>query len=194
MPHLLSIELAERKAMLTLARQTIQAHWTPDVKVPVSLPHDELKPGCFVTLRKNGKLRGCIGTLEQTIPLRQSIPYFAREAAFQDPRFPPLTITELAECTISISLLSELEPISATSREELLAALTPFTDGLWLSDGLRHATFLPAVWRELPEKDDFLYHLLLKGCWSPPHWPAQLQAWRYRSIEFTEPDGELVCK
>mgnify|MGYP002136090747 FL=1 len=193
MPLLLCIELTERQAMLALARQAIQARWSQDnAQVASKLTHGDKKPGCFVTLRKHGELRGCIGTLEQDMPLRQSIPYFARAAAFQDPRFPPLVKDELADCVISISLLSEREPIPAGSKEELLAALTPFTDGLWLSDGYHRATFLPAVWRELPDKHDFIQHLLRKGGWSAQGWPAQMKAWRYQSLEFSEPDGELV--
>jgi hypothetical protein len=193
MPLLRCIELAERQAMLALARQAIQARWSQsNAQVASNLAHGDQKTGCFVTLRKHGELRGCIGTLEQDMPLLQSIPYFARAAAFQDPRFPPLVKDELADCVISISLLSEREPIPAGSKEELLAALTPFTDGLWLSDGYHRATFLPAVWRELPDKLDFIQHLLRKGGWSPLGWPAQMKAWRYHSIEFSEPDGELV--
>lgn len=193
MPLLLCIELTERLAMLTLARQAIQTHWSPgNAQVASNLAHGDQNPGCFVTLRKYGELRGCIGTLEQEMPLQQSIAYFARAAAFQDPRFPPLTKEELTDCVISISLLSERDPIPAGSKEELLAAITPFTDGVWLSDGYHRATFLPAVWRELPDKNDFIQHLLRKGGWSPQGWPAQMKAWRYQSIEFSEPDGELV--
>ena len=193
MPLLLCIELTERQAMLALARQAIQARWSQDnAQVASKLTHGDKKPGCFVTLRKHGELRGCIGTLEQDMPLQQSIAYFARAAAFQDPRFPPLTKDELTDCVISISLLSERDPIPAGNKEELLAAITPFTDGLWLSDGYHRATFLPAVWRELPDKHDFIQHLLRKGGWSPLGWPAQMKAWRYHSIEFSEPDGELV--
>ena len=193
MPLLLCIELTERQAMLALARQAIQVRWSQDnAQVASKLTHGDKKPGCFVTLRKHGELRGCIGTLEQDMPLQQSISYFARAAAFEDPRFPPLTKDELADCVISISLLSEREPIPAGSKEELLAALTPFTDGLWLSDGYHRATFLPSVWRELPDKNDFIQHLLRKGGWSSQGWPAQMTAWRYHSIEFSEPDGELV--
>ena len=187
-----SIELDERQRMLQLARQAIQSHWTPDATVPVTLTNGNLQLGCFVTLHKQGDLRGCIGTLEQDMPLQEAIPYFARAAAFQDPRFPPLSAKELTDCTLSISLLSEREPLPAATREELLAALIPFTDGLWLSDGYHRATFLPAVWRQLPDKNDFLHHLLLKGGWSPQGWPAQMKAWRYHSIEFSEPDGELA--
>lgn len=187
-----SIELNERRLMLSLARQAIQSHWTPDASAPVTLMNGDLRLGCFVTLHKNGDLRGCIGTLEQDMPLQQAIPYFARAAAFQDPRFPPLSARELPDCIISISLLSEREPLPAATREELLAALIPFTDGLWLSDGYHRSTFLPAVWRQLPDKNDFLHHLLLKGGWSSSGWPSQMKAWRYHSLEFSEPDGELA--
>jgi uncharacterized protein, PH0010 family len=194
MPLLPSIELSERQAMLRLARQHILSHWIPNADTPVTLPSGNLKLGCFVTLHRRGELRGCIGTLEQDMPLQQAIPYFASAAAFQDPRFSPLTAEELPECTISISLLSEREPLPATSREALLAALVPFSDGLWISDSYHRATFLPAVWRQLPDKEAFLHHLLLKGGWSAQGWPSHMQAWRYHSLEFSEPDGELVSE
>ena len=189
-----SIELAERKAMLVLARRAIQMRWLNTAFQVEPLPHGELQQGCFVTLHKHGELRGCIGTLEQDMPLQQAIPYFAQAAAFQDPRFAPLSENELSDCIISISVLSQREPLPATQREELLAALTPFSDGLWLSDGYRRATFLPAVWRQLPDKYDFLHHLLRKGGWQPDSWPPNMQAWRYHSLEFSEPDGEPVIE
>ena len=140
-----SIELNERRAMLTLARTAITAHWMPDTETAAILPYGELKSGCFVTLHKHGELRGCIGTLEQDMPLQQSIPYFARAAAFQDPRFPPLTTAELADRILGISVPSEREPLPHSSRLELMPSLAPVTDQLRQSDGFPRAHLSPPV-------------------------------------------------
>jgi len=181
------IDFRERDAMLALARHTLAAHWHPDeVSETPKLAHGELQLGCFVTLHEHGALRGCIGTLEPEMPLIEAIPHFALAAAFRDPRFPPLREDELPEVNLSLSLLGPLTPLPAESRAALLAALIPGEDGLWLSDEFRRATFLPAVWRELPDPHDFINHLLMKGGWSPEHWPENLQAWRYHSLEFAE--------
>ncbi len=183
------IEPRERQAMLALARRSLENHWHPACGAePPSLPHGDLQLGCFVSLHRQGVLRGCIGTLEPEMPLIEAIPRFALAAALQDPRFAPLQEDELPHITLSLSLLGPLTPLPAESRAALLGALIPGEDGLWLSDGFRRATFLPAVWRELPDPQDFVNQLLRKGGWPADPWPEALQAWRYHSLEFAETD------
>jgi len=188
MPPLPSIELDEQRQMLQLARAAIRAHWHPGCDNGPELPHGQLKLGCFVSLHLQEQLRGCIGTLKADRPLQEAIPYFARAAAFNDPRFYPLTEQELAELTLSLSLLGESQLMDVSSREELLAALRPGEDGLWLSDGYRHATFLPCVWQQLPKPALFVEHLLRKGGWHDDSWPATMRAYRYPTLEFSEAD------
>jgi len=186
MPPLPSIEADEQRRMLQLARAAIRARWHPGAESGIELVHGDLQLGCFVSLHQQQQLRGCIGTLEGDQPLWHTIPYFARAAAFHDPRFPPVTEDELPGLSLSISLLGELQPLDVASRDELLATLIPGEDGLWLSDGYRHATFLPCVWEQLPTAQQFVEHLLLKGGWHQHEWPPAMCASRYPTLEFSE--------
>ena len=139
--------------------------------------------GVFVTLKVAGQLNGCIGTLEAREPLGSAAVRAAYEAAFADPRLPPLSPGHWPELSIGLSLLSGLEPVPAGSAPELLAALRPGTDGLLLGAGWRRATFLPAMWEQLPEPAEFLHHLLAKGGLPERPWPVDLRGWRYTAVE-----------
>jgi AmmeMemoRadiSam system protein A len=139
--------------------------------------------GVFVTLKVAGELNGCIGTLEAREPLASAAVRAAYDAAFADPRLPPLSPEHWPELCIGLSLLSELEPVPADSAPELLAALRPGTDGLLVGAGWRRATFLPAMWEQLPEPAEFLHHLLAKGGLSERPWPVDLRGWTYTALE-----------
>lgn len=145
------------------------------------------EPGAtFVTLKEDGRLRGCIGTLEAHRPLVQDVASNAYAAAFRDPRFPPLGPSELDRIDISISLLSQPEPLPVNSEQELLEKLQPGRDGLVLEDGPYRATFLPAVWRELPDPAQFVAHLKRKAGLPSDHWSDSLRFERYFSEEWGE--------
>lgn len=179
--------------MLRLARLAIRSRWHPELAADIAAAQTELAHGqqpiaCFVTLHKEGELRGCIGCLEAEQPLAAALVYFAQAAAFSDPRFPPLQETELDLCQLSISLLGPLSPIPASSRQQVLAHLIAHRDGLWLQSPGHRATFLPAVWRELPDADQFLNQLLRKGGWPINTWPSELAAFRYQTVEFGDPE------
>jgi uncharacterized protein len=185
----------QQACLLKLARLAIHSHWHSDLSESLSqaqanLPLAKLPLACFVTLHRQGHLRGCIGCLEPDQVLAEALVYFARAAAFHDPRFPPLDELELEQCEISISLLGPLTPLPANSRQQLLQALIPGVDGLWLESPGHRATFLPAVWREIPKPEQFLDQLLRKGGWPQGAWPANLQGYRYRSLEFCENGSE----
>ncbi|MFH1673890.1 MAG: AmmeMemoRadiSam system protein B [Pseudomonadota bacterium] len=167
---------AERKFLLKLARSVIAARLkgeqftiNPD-EVPEALQEQR---GCFVTLHIGESLRGCIGTLLPVDPLYESIHKNALNAAFRDPRFPPLTLNELDKVHLEISVLTVPETISFTDGEDLKRQLKPNVHGVILSQGGRSSTFLPQVWEQLPDKEEFLEHLCLKGwmsgtCWKDP--------------------------
>lgn len=179
--------------MLRLTRLAIRSRWHPELAADIAAAQTELAHGqqpiaCFVTLHKEGELRGCIGCLEAEQPLAAALVYFAQAAAFSDPRFPPLQETELDLCQLSISLLGPLSPIPAASRQQVLAHLTAHRGGLWLQSPGHRATFLPAVWRELPEPNQFLNQLLRKGGWPINTWPSELAAFRYQTVEFGDPE------
>ena len=118
---------------------------------------------CFVTLKTDNRLRGCIGTPVARRPLLTDVSENAFAAAFKDPRFPPLTSGEVPTLSLSISVLSAQAPIAFSDETDLLAQLRPGIDGLVIEDSGRRALFLPSVWETLPDAKTFLGHLKLKG-------------------------------
>jgi hypothetical protein len=135
----------------------------------------------FVTIEKNGQLRGCIGDLEASRPLVVSVADVAFKAARQDPRFPVVTPEELPELHVHASILTPMQRFPVDSEEELLAKLRPGVDGLLLRDGAARATFLPQVWQSLPEPRDFVAQLKRKAGWPADYWSPTLQVFRYEA-------------
>jgi len=133
----------------------------------------------FVTLTKNNELRGCIGSLEAHRPLIEDVISNAQAAAFSDPRFAPLTLPELENIHIQVSVLSKPEVINFSSEAELLQQLRPNIDGLILEDKGRRGTFLPTVWESLTTPEQFLQHLKLKANLPANYWSDSLKVYRY---------------
>ncbi|GMR00395.1 MAG: hypothetical protein BMS9Abin18_1241 [Zetaproteobacteria bacterium] len=154
------------------------------------VPHQEdwlqEKGACFVTLKMNGKLRGCIGSLEASRPLFEDVHANAVAAALHDPRFPPLTIDELAKVNIEISLLSPMQKLDVQSEEETIARLRPGEDGVVFQYGNRKATFLPQVWEQLPDAHHFLAQLRIKAGLSPDFWHPDVLIYTYTVEKFSE--------
>lgn len=117
----------------------------------------------FVTLHKDRELRGCIGSLVARRPLLLDVAANAFAAAFQDPRFPALAITEMPAIEISISVLSALTPITFSTADDLYATLRVGIDGIVLAHRNARATFLPEVWQSLPEPRRFISELRRKA-------------------------------
>lgn len=140
----------------------------------------------FVTLHKQGQLRGCIGTLEAYRPLVEDVAAHAFDAAFRDPRFPPVSADEFDALHIHIEVLNPAEPISFNSEADLLAQLRPGVDGLILSEGNRRGTFLPTVWESLTTPEEFLANLKLKAGLSADYWTDTLKVERYTTQGFSE--------
>ena len=138
----------------------------------------------FVTLESDRRLRGCIGSLEATRPLAVDVAHNARTAASADPRFPPVEGSELGELGIRISVLSSPIPMRAESEADLVARIRPGIDGLILEDGDKRATYLPSVWKGIPEPARFVRELARKAGWPARHWSETVQAWRYTTEEF----------
>jgi AmmeMemoRadiSam system protein A len=138
------------------------------------------EPGAtFITLTCAGSLRGCIGSLEAERPLRVDVESNARAAAFSDPRFPPVSIREYHEIEVEVSLLSSLQPVAVESETQALTLLRPGVDGVLLEYGQRRSTFLPQVWKQLPEPRAFLAHLKQKAGLPADFWTEEIRLSRY---------------
>ncbi|HHJ39677.1 MAG: hypothetical protein AXA67_00830 [Methylothermaceae bacteria B42] len=183
-----SLSPQHRQLLLELARESIRygaRHGRPAAVDLQQLPPPlQEQRATFVTLQENGQLRGCIGSLEPRRPLAEDVIYNAFAAAFQDPRFPPVTEDEVDNLDIHISVLSPLEEIQFISEQDLLSKIRPGIDGLVLEDGHHRGTFLPAVWESLPNPVDFLRHLKLKAGLPPDYWSNNLRMYRYTTEVF----------
>ncbi len=145
------------------------------------------EPGAtFVTLTQNGRLRGCIGSLQAWRPVGEDVADNAVSAALRDPRFPALTASELPGTRIEVSLLSEAEPLGFTDEADARAQLRPGVDGVILSAAGRRGTFLPQVWDELPERRDFLDHLKRKAGLPTSYWGPDVRLERYTVTKWKE--------
>jgi len=159
----------DRRRLLELARQTVHEvvlHGRAPAVSADQFPARLREPkGTFVTLTKQGALRGCIGNLQAQGPLYASIIDNARSAATRDYRFPRVQPDELDELAFEISVLTEPQPLPFSSPEDLLARLQPHRDGVILRIGSASATYLPQVWDQIPDRTRFLSSLAQKaGC------------------------------
>jgi len=155
---------AARTAIAQALRMTVSYAGTP--------PAWSLEPGAsFITLKKGGRLRGCIGSFAAQRPLLEDVRANAVAAATRDPRFAPMTPDELPAVAIEVSVLSAPELLRVSSLREAYAALHPGVDGVILQIGACHrATLLPQMWQDLPDPAQFLGHLWLKAGVAPGVW------------------------
>ena len=181
---------ADRALLLNVANQSIQhglEHGCVlllDIQnYPATLQEQRAS---FITLHLHEQLRGCIGALQATIPLVQDVSDHAYSAAFEDPRFSALTQNEFNGLAIHISVLSSSEPIECDSEADLLNQLRPGIDGLTLRYQHHRGTFLPVVWKSLPQSRDFLRHLKQKAGLSQNFWSEEIHFERYTTESFPE--------
>ena len=181
----------EQKLLLETARNAIRQKLGKEEILPLVM--DEYSPklqengACFITLKKKGVLRGCVGSIEAVQPLIQDVSERAVAAAFQDYRFPPLTLPELDEIRIEISRLTQPCNLSYEDPEDLIAKLRPRIDGVILRYQTRRATFLPQVWEQLTTPELFLNRLCVKMGLDQSVWrSAKLQVETYQVEKFQE--------
>jgi MEMO1 family protein len=170
--------------LLSIARGAIesalfQSSW-PEAKEPWL----SQAGATFVTLIKQGALRGCIGSLEALRSLGVDVAENARSAALRDPRFPALTAAEWPQCSVEVSLLSSPKPIRFADEEDLLAQIQAGQDGIILEADGRRATYLPQVWEALPDKRQFMGDLARKAGLPSDTRLARCKVSRYRVAKF----------
>lgn len=145
------------------------------------------QPGaCFITLTREGHLRGCIGSLEAHRSLGDDVEANARAAAFRDPRFPPLSLAELPGTRVEVSLLTPASPMDFEDEADALGRLHPGIDGVILEYRNHRATFLPQVWESLPDPGQFLAHLKQKAGLPADFWSPEIRLCRYEVQKWKE--------
>jgi AmmeMemoRadiSam system protein A len=148
-----------------------------------------LAPGAsFITLKQEGRLRGCIGTLRAHRALLDDVKANAVAAAFRDPRFKPLTAGEFEAIELELSLLSALEHIAFADEQQALAQLRVGVDGVVFEYGHHSSTFLPQVWEDMNDPVEFLSHLKYKAGLPPDFWDPQVRLSRYTVSKWRESD------
>ena len=153
------IELAKASIMLALGMDS-----SFDLaKARESYPVLNQNGAVFITINKDNKLRGCIGSLEAYRPLYKDIIANAKSSAFSDPRFSKLTLDEFKDIKIEVSLLSTPKVVEYKDILDLKSKITPKKDGVVLTFGKHRATYLPSVWDSFNSFDDFFGSLCQKA-------------------------------
>jgi len=189
----LSVE--EKRALLALARASVETFVRTgrviDAPGDLAKQHPILAKdrACFVTLKVRGELRGCIGSLEPRRSLIDDVRFNAVSAAVHDTRFSPVTESELSTLSYELSILDLPKPLTGVGADDLPAYLARNRPGLIIEYMGRRSTFLPSVWEDLPDPQDFLARLCRKqgspsNCWRDP--AARLST--YGSIHFSDAD------
>jgi len=169
---------SQGQTLVKLARHTLMERFgrnNPEEvaqALQTALSDDSFKMHCgtFVTLTLGGQLRGCIGSLTSTEDVLQGVKQNSINAAFHDPRFAPLSEKDLERIEIEVSVLTDPKPLVYQNRADLIQKLRPHIDGVIIQKGAARSTFLPQVWEQLPNPEDFLGHLCMKAGLSAKAW------------------------
>jgi AmmeMemoRadiSam system protein A len=166
-PEPMSLSASDKKQLLDLARASIRAHLKNE-----SLPAQKAPPpvfceprGVFVSLHRQGQLRGCIGFLEAVKPLAQAVEEMAAAAAFHDPRFPPLRAEELSDLDLEISILTPMQRLNKFEEIEV------GKHGLFIERGFNRGLLLPQVATQYRwNRETFLEQTCCKAGLPPVAW------------------------
>lgn len=151
---------AEKKELLKIARSTLESYLKTGKipKIKAEYPIFNEKRGAFVTLKKHGELRGCIGRIVADTPLYEVISSVSIESAIEDPRFNPVTYNELKDIEIEISVLTPFEKVNDIGEIEV------GKHGLLISKGFYSGLLLPQVPLEYGwDRQTFLEHTCRKA-------------------------------
>jgi uncharacterized protein len=173
---------AQKLALVALAREAVRCA-AGGLPASIVSGADEFPgaSGAFVTLKREGRLRGCIGTLECRRPLADEIARVAVSAAREDPRFTPLTIAELDGLAVEVSVLGPLEAIDPHDP----AAIEIGRHGLVVEQGFRRGLLLPQVAGEWGwNREQFLSQTSVKAGLSPDAWRAGARVYRFDAEVF----------
>jgi AmmeMemoRadiSam system protein B/AmmeMemoRadiSam system protein A len=179
-------ECADGRVLVSIARSSIADSFGIRTSVQGDAPFLHHPGASFVTLKRENRLRGCIGSLHARRTLVEDVKANARAAAFHDPRFAPLSFDELSTTKIEVSVLSALAPLAFRDQEHALAQLRPGEDGVVLEFGGHRGTFLPQVWENLPSPASFLDELKRKSGLPRDFWDDGIRLFRYSVSRWAE--------
>lgn len=170
--------MAKKEKLLKLARECLNCSFNgKELEIPEDIKKEfSEKQACFVTLTKNGELRGCIGCFDTNQELWKNVIENARNAAFNDFRFLPLKEEELKNVKIEISILTPLKKLGIG--KDVFDKIDNKM-GIYLKKGFHSATFLPQVWEQILSKKEFLEHLSIKAGLEKDEWKNS-ELWYYR--------------
>ncbi len=174
----------EKETLLNIVRETIN-EYLKNKKIPeFSVESEKLKrkSGVFVTLKKHGHLRGCIGFIRAEEPLYKAVVEMAISSATRDPRFPPLELSEVDEIRIEISVLTPFQKVMNPDEIEV------GKDGLMIREGFRSGLLLPQVPVEQGwDRKTFLEHTCYKAGLPGDAW-KNAELWKFQALVFSEKD------
>lgn len=183
------LNAAEKNALLKIAREAIEARAEKKLKpLDPSFNSDALErdAGAFVSLHKNGRLRGCIGVFSSKEPLWKTVQDNAVAAAFRDPRFTPVEPVELSEIDIEISVLSPLRQITGVNEIEV------GRHGIFIMQGRNRGVLLPQVATEYGfDRETFLAETCLKAGLPEDAWRNGASIYIFDAEIFGEKEREL---
>jgi MEMO1 family protein len=173
----------DKKALLAFARKTIISYLNTQT-VPLARGFSaamQNPQGVFVTLKKRGRLRGCIGRIIPDAPLCRLVGTVALQSAFSDTRFSPVTLEEMKDIEIELSVLTPIKRIAKA------ADIVVGRDGVILQKGGRSAVFLPQVAPEQGwNREEMLNHLAAKAGLPEESWKEGTQFSTFQAIVFSE--------
>ncbi|HXV10201.1 MAG TPA: AmmeMemoRadiSam system protein A [Burkholderiales bacterium] len=172
--------------LLPLARAAIAAELGIEHAATDAHPWLRQPGACFITLTAAAQLRGCIGTLRAHRVLLEDVRANAVAAAFRDPRFKPLAVSEFSDIAVEISVLSPLEPMTVVDEQDAIRQLRPGVDGVVFQYGHHSGTFLPQVWESFADPAEFLAHLRYKAGLPPDFWDSEVKLSRYAVTKWRE--------
>jgi len=199
------LSLEEGKFLVELARKTVEEYLKSRkrISVPENIPEKLLQPcGVFVTInsiRNGGKeLRGCIGYPYPTNPLAQAVIESAISSATQDPRFYPLSLSELDNIVFEVSVLTPPQLIEVKKPSEYPSKIKVGKDGLTVERGIFKGLLLPQVPVEWEwDEEEFLCQCCIKAGLLPDNWLLEgTKIYKFQAIIFEEekPKGEVKRK
>lgn len=176
----------QKQALLRIAREAIEGQLAGETSIfGVSAPLPEAS-GVFVTIKRHGELRGCLGTLQLQADLPSEVARCAQDSAARDPRFPPVTIDELPATALEISVLGPLEPIDPLDP----ATFEIGRHGLVVEQGPRRGLLLPQVATEWGwTREEFLRRTCEKAGLAGDAWRHGAQVYRFAAEVFGEHDS-----